>query len=132
MIKLTLDLPPAPKLRPRLGRRGNTFTPMKTRIAERKIASLLSRLVCPERRVTDKGQALTLKVDFYVPPPKRAKPGKMPVTRPDIDNYLKLLCDAANGILWVDDSQLVHVEARKLYDWTARKGRIEVMVEECK
>jgi Holliday junction resolvase RusA-like endonuclease len=31
----------------------------------------------------------------------------MPTGKPDADNVLKLLCDALNGVLWVDDAQLV-------------------------
>jgi Holliday junction resolvase RusA-like endonuclease len=39
----------------------------------------------------------------------------MPTSRPDIDNYLKSICDALNTIVVVDDSQIVELRARKRY-----------------
>ncbi len=38
-----------------------------------------------------------------------------PMTRPDIDNYNKFLSDCLNGIVWVDDAQVVELNAKKLY-----------------
>jgi Holliday junction resolvase RusA-like endonuclease len=38
-----------------------------------------------------------------------------PTGKPDADNILKLLGDAGNGLLWVDDAQLVHVSLAKRY-----------------
>lgn len=38
-----------------------------------------------------------------------------PVTRPDIDNYAKLVLDALNGFVWNDDSQVTELHAEKLY-----------------
>jgi len=35
--------------------------------------------------------------------------------RPDFDNYLKLICDAANQILWVDDALIVKALTQKIY-----------------
>jgi Holliday junction resolvase RusA-like endonuclease len=35
--------------------------------------------------------------------------------RRDIDNYVKLLFDAANGLLWRDDAQVVDLHANKRY-----------------
>ena len=35
--------------------------------------------------------------------------------KPDLDNLIKLVKDAGNGILWVDDSQIVQLEATKVY-----------------
>lgn len=37
-----------------------------------------------------------------------------PSSRPDLDNYVKSL-DALNGIVIVDDSQIVEIHARKKY-----------------
>lgn len=35
--------------------------------------------------------------------------------RPDIDNLAKLVLDAGNGVLWEDDSQVCHLDVRKVY-----------------
>jgi Holliday junction resolvase RusA-like endonuclease len=42
------------------------------------------------------------------------------VYRPDVDNLVKLAKDALNGILWVDDSQVCEINARKVYSETPR------------
>ena len=36
--------------------------------------------------------------------------------KPDIDNLVKFVLDAANGVLFKDDSQVVRVLATKMYD----------------
>lgn len=38
-----------------------------------------------------------------------------PCSRPDLDNYIKSVCDGGNGILWRDDSQVVLLTATKRY-----------------
>lgn len=43
-----------------------------------------------------------------------------PTTRPDIDNYIKQVFDALNGIVWEDDGQIVRVTAAKWYSSTPR------------
>lgn len=37
------------------------------------------------------------------------------VGRPDIDNLAKMIMDAVNGVLFVDDSQVVYLSATKQY-----------------
>lgn len=39
----------------------------------------------------------------------------LPTTKPDIDNYVKQVFDAFNGLIWEDDAQIVTVHARKFY-----------------
>ena len=39
-----------------------------------------------------------------------------PVTKPDIDNYVKQVFDALNGLVWEDDAQIVLINAAKFYD----------------
>lgn len=59
---------------------------------------------------------LSLTCVFYCIRPKSVpKKTLYPVGRPDTDNMLKLLLDAGNGYLWVDDSQIVCITARKEY-----------------
>lgn len=38
-----------------------------------------------------------------------------PLSRPDADNFLKVACDALNGIVWRDDSQITDTQIRKRY-----------------
>lgn len=39
---------------------------------------------------------------------------------PDIDNMVKFLCDALNGVLWFDDSLIYEIHARKFYSDTPK------------
>jgi len=41
-----------------------------------------------------------------------------PVTRPDIDNQIKMVMDALNKVAWYDDSQVVDIHAVKVYGIT--------------
>ena len=49
-----------------------------------------------------------------------------PITRPDADNYAKLVMDAMNGIFFVDDSQVVTLITGKYY---SRRPRINVEIQ---
>jgi Holliday junction resolvase RusA-like endonuclease len=49
-----------------------------------------------------------------------------PTKRPDLDNIVKAIKDGANGVAWVDDSQVVDVSASKRYG----TPRVEVEVVE--
>ena len=46
---------------------------------------------------------------------KKWKAGIIHTKKPDLDNLIKFVKDCANGILWHDDSQVVTIEAAKLY-----------------
>ena len=82
---------------------------------------------------------LMVKVIFTIPYPKKFyRTGKyrhllkdnIPEyvsVRPDLDNYLKLLLDVLNRGYFVDDSQVVKLQAEKVY---CRKGKTEVVIEE--
>jgi Holliday junction resolvase RusA-like endonuclease len=59
---------------------------------------------------------LLLGVKFYKSPPKSTRKKDLelipfelyrPSTRPDLDNYLKLVKDAATGLLWTDDNLII-------------------------
>ncbi len=42
------------------------------------------------------------------------------LSKPDVDNLVKLIKDALNGIAWVDDSQVIQVHATKSYSTDPR------------
>lgn len=60
-----------------------------------------------------------LRVDlvFVLPaigkPPKEPRPRSWAGVRPDLDNLVKAVLDALNGVLWLDDAQVVLLSAAK-------------------
>jgi Holliday junction resolvase RusA-like endonuclease len=47
----------------------------------------------------------------------------LPSKKPDLDNYIKLVQDALNKVLYVDDSQIVLLNSEKFY---SSKPRVEI------
>ncbi|AQU06087.1 RusA family crossover junction endodeoxyribonuclease [Dehalococcoides mccartyi] len=124
-MKIThiIYMEPVAKGRPRLGRFG-AYTPDKTINAEAYIRYTLVQEFHEPPFGT--GQPLKLTAVFYRQrPASAAKRVIQPVTKPDIDNYLKLLCDACNGVLWADDSQITSIQGTKRFG----NPRIELTVE---
>jgi Holliday junction resolvase RusA-like endonuclease len=123
---IRIEIPGAPvaKGRPRLSARNGfarAYTPAKTRRYED-----LIRLAAGEQmgeRPLMEGP-LFVCVEAYVPIPKTLstkpklaliKSGHLrPTTRPDLDNYLKVI-DGLNGVVWHDDSQVVQIAGVKAY-----------------
>jgi Holliday junction resolvase RusA-like endonuclease len=73
--------------------------------------------------------ALALQVNIYRSIPKsfskkkrmQAENGEIrPITKPDVDNFLKAIKDSMKGIIWNDDSQVVEVKVLKWYSDTPR------------
>ena len=50
-----------------------------------------------------------------------------PAKSPDLDNYVKLILDALNGLLWVDDRYIVEMHSGKFY--TTNIPRTELIVD---
>ncbi|MCP3684369.1 MAG: RusA family crossover junction endodeoxyribonuclease [bacterium] len=122
MIKFTVYGKPTAKQRPVVTRKGFTFTPKKTQEAEEDFISQ----ACKHRPEELLDGALRLVVRFYMPKPK-SKPKKVYfwITRPDLDNYVKLVKDALNKVFWRDDSQIVDLYASKRY---GEPARVEVTI----
>lgn len=108
-------LTPVAKGRGRVGMiagKARVFTPAKTRKAEGELRYFISQ----NEPVMFDGP-ICVALDFYIlrPPSVSAKKRPHPSSRPDLDNMIKLATDAANGILWKDDAQIVTLLARKIY-----------------
>jgi len=88
----------------------HTYTPKKTAEYEEALRWLF-KSQCKEPFA--KGVPLKVRITFFVPASKRTP--EWPVTRPDLDNYVKAIMDPAKGILWHDDSQVVVLTAMKAY-----------------
>lgn len=50
-----------------------------------------------------------------------------PVTKPDVDNYVKGVKDALKSVIWKDDSQVVDLHISK---WYSEIPRIEITINE--
>jgi Holliday junction resolvase RusA-like endonuclease len=50
-----------------------------------------------------------------------------PITRPDLDNYIKSILDGLNKIAFVDDSIIAKISAEKKY---GNESKVEVLLEE--
>lgn len=122
MIEFTVSGDPVAKGRPRFSTRGGfvrTHTPAKTREHEKAVR------LCADQ-ATDEPLQGPLRVEvwsFHPIPQSFTKARKQaaqdatlrPTTRPDVDNVLKLVCDALEGVAYENDSQVVEMEARKFY-----------------
>lgn len=94
-ISITIPGQPIPKARPRFNRRtGRTYTPERTKTAEQRVAWEVKRQL-----LIDEPLACLLQVDaLFVVKGNRKVDG---------DNCLKLIQDALNNVLYLDDSQIV-------------------------
>lgn len=107
---------PVAKARPRVGKGGRVYTPRKTQVHESKIRE--EWLENYEDEPTK--NPVKISMTFYLTKPKKI-PKDFPDTpqkRPDIDNLIKTVLDALNGLAYEDDKQIVKVSARK--EWSNR------------
>lgn len=128
MTTYSLHIPvkPEPKGRPRVSVRkrkdGSSFamayTPDKTRSAENAITAYVRAWLQARPSVQPFQGPIHVSCAFVLARPRSLSKRILPVSKPDLDNYLKLLCDSLNSILWVDDSQIVSVRSRKVYEGT--------------
>jgi len=104
---------PKPKERPRFGR-GRTYTPKKTEDAENAVIAAF-KTECPQ--FTASIENLRLEIDFH-------RKGQRAV---DLDNLVKLVQDALNGLLYVDDSQVAELAAAR-HHGAGDKARTDVRI----
>lgn len=63
-----------------------------------------------------KHQPVTLYLDFFMnKPPSVPKKRVDIVVKPDLDKLVRATLDALTGVIYVDDAQVVSINARKMY-----------------
>ena len=121
MITFTIPGKVQPKQRARVTKGGHAYTPAKTMNAE---AFIKTRALEAMDGATPLEGPLRLSVSIFRLTPKSFSRTKRdavssgelyPTTRPDLDNQIKLIKDALNGICFQDDSQVVTIFAQKRY-----------------
>lgn len=136
MINFIVLGEPQGKERPRVVLGGkHTYTPKKTAdYTNRVIWAALDEMSAARLKVSEKAIELDVTAYKSISPSwskknkERARNGFYPTFRkPDLDNIIKLIKDALNGICYADDKQVIRITA----DWRySNSPRIEVCVRE--
>lgn len=124
MQEFTVPGPPRGKARPRVTVRGghaHAYTPETTADYEWFVRHCYKGQV---GRYEPMQGAVRVEIEATLAIPKSAKRAdraammageKLPTKKPDVDNIIKIILDALNGLAWADDAQITHVECRKRY-----------------
>ena len=129
--KLTIPGEPVAKGRPRVCKWG-TYTPIKTVNYE----TLVKELFIMEHfgKMLEGQIAMTVTAYFGIPKSasKRVRADMLsgiarPTKKPDVDNLIKIIADALNGLAYNDDSQIVLAIIEK---WYSDIPRVEITIEE--
>ncbi len=131
-ISATILVEPVAKGRPRVAVVNNharAYTPQKTVRAEMQVIADI-RHQLGELQPFSAGTPVKLTATFYrVRPKGLPKRVILPITRPDCDNYVKLLEDALNKFAFPDDAQITTMIVRKRFAEPGSVPRIELRLE---
>ena len=123
-IYMVIEGKPEPKGRPRFRRVKNfvqTYTPAKTKTYEAKVQELAKQAMGSHEPLET---PVAVQITIRLPIPKSYSKKRtsdclnkyeMPIKKPDWDNVAKAVTDAMNGIVYVDDAQIVAATVHKLY-----------------
>jgi Holliday junction resolvase RusA-like endonuclease len=135
-IHFQVEGDPKGKGRPRFSRVGNftkVYTDKQTLTYEAMIATFAKQAMGGTEPIKTP-VAVFLYVRLPIPQsyPKKRKEAclngsEMPCKKPDIDNIAKTYLDAMNGVIFVDDTQVIDLHVKKLY---AAEAGVDVMVME--
>ena len=125
---------PIPKGRPKFARRGkfvSVYTPKKTAGYE-KAVGLLAKMAMQGRPAMPDAVSVSVRAFFAIPSSwsKKKRLEAMeckiyPTSKKDVDNICKSVLDGMNGIVFVDDGQVVDLTVSKRY---SENPRVEIVV----
>lgn len=124
---------PVAKGRPRFTRQGRAYTPKKTHDYESEVAGM-AKAAMGSSEPLETPVTVCVYVTFPIPQSYSKKRSEACLNgserhtkRPDLDNIVKAVTDACNGVVYKDDSQIVNLHAKKVYGDTAM---VEVYITE--
>lgn len=134
-LVITIFGTPIPQGRPRFQlRKCYAYDPPKSRKEKRRIRAEVAHYMRCNRIAMFTG-ALRVTLQFFLPIPKSFSKKRhaacdagsiLPTPKPDLDNLVKLVLDACNGVLYQDDSCVVDGVFSKRY---SDNPRVVIMVE---
>ena len=122
-----IDGPIVPKGRPRFTKTGRTYTPKRTLDYEKKV-ELAYRTEYPAG-LAFVNEPLEMILNVYMAIPKGISKKKREqmllheypaLHNGDVDNFLKSVADALNGVAYTDDCQIVCATVNKIWSETAK------------
>ena len=131
---------PVPQGRPKFVRIGNhvhTYDPEKSRSYKQLVRFWVTQHLKKIEGFKPYENALCVDLTFYLGIPSswtkkrklEASMGQIRHTKkPDTDNLVKCVTDSCNGLLWVDDSIITDLTARKRY--TSELARVVIKITE--
>lgn len=131
-IVLTIPGKPFGKQRPRVTKAGIAYTPQETVNYENFIKLLY---IQQYKDLKLEGPLRMIIRAFYKIPKNASKKDKKlmeqniirPTKKPDMDNIIKIIADALNGLAYRDDSQIVECTIEKYF---SDEERVEIEIEE--
>ena len=137
IVTFTVDGAPVGKGRPKFSSRGSfvrAYTPKKTSDYEATVR-LAGKPAMGSQEPLETPVSLYLYVRAPIPASTTKKvlqeisAGRVkPIKKPDLDNVLKAVSDALNGVCYKDDSQIVNIHCTKVY---SSVPGVDVCVKEC-
>lgn len=124
-VSMAMPFVPTPKGRPRFKCKYNrvfTYTPMATKRFENQVANYYQEE--GNGYQFPKGTPITVSIEFGMPIPISTSKKKTEemlrgaiqhTVKPDLDNLVKSILDALNGIAWYDDAQITELHISKKY-----------------
>lgn len=123
---------PKGKQRPRVVR-GHAFTPQETKDYEQMIANLYRAM---HGEMFEGYVEVEIIANFAIPKSyskkkrEQIKYGQIrPAVKPDIDNIIKIVLDALNGIAYKDDTHVIEVAAKKAYTMDEKNEGVYISVK---
>jgi len=109
------------------------YDPKPNTIAKRKIQTAVNAALRARGPAWDCTGPMRVTITAFwkcLSPLKRSvRPAKWRAKKPDADNVAKAVLDACNGILWLDDNQVVDLRVLKIEDKQGRPSRVEITAE---
>ena len=123
-VEGVLHINPMPCPRPRVPSKGWSYYPKKYQAWKQEAEFLMANLMKKREPFSEELEVVAVFVGA------RPKTTKLSHPKPDIDNYLKALLDAGNGIAWSDDSIISAVGASKAWSRPGDDGCIRILIRE--
>ena len=138
-MKFTFNLEPVAQARPRYTSKPypHEYDPPSVKKFKKQLNALATKKMA-EKGIKPFDEAIEVKMTVYRPIQKSVSKIErmrrhlgvaLPSVKPDLDNYVKSIWDAFNGVIWSDDSKITDTAVKERY---SLNPRIEVEVVKSK